>query len=216
MVLPVTPGSGANMYTDDSAVASTKVPISKLMLGAAGADGGLVSTSNPMPLAQLFRIVAAGSTMTRPADTTAYANGDLVANSTTAASVTAFSFTAARATDVAMVVRKCRLSKSTTGITQPFFRVHLFNQNPVASAPTNGDNGAFVPANKAGWIGALDVSCTLVFGDGASGIGSDTYGAGIIIPPASGTQTIYALLEARGAYAPGNAEVFTLELHIEG
>ncbi len=210
--LAVTPGTGATMAADD--IGGVLYPRAKIAYGADGSASDVTDTlCFPVRLAP--RIVAAASTLTRPADTTAYANGDLVANSTTAASVTAFSFTAARGNDIPGTIRSCRLLKSTTGTTQPFFRVHIYNSNPVASAPAGGDNAAFNPANKAGWLGALDVSTTTPHGDGYAGIGSPTYNTGIIFTPASGSQTLYALLEARGAYAPGNAEVFTLELHIE-
>jgi hypothetical protein len=52
------------------------------------------------------------ATFTRPSDTTAYASGDLVANSTTAGSVTPLTLTLANPAQVQTNVVRCRLSKS--------------------------------------------------------------------------------------------------------
>lgn len=164
-----------------------------------------------------YPLITASGTMTRPGDTTAYAFGDLVANSTTAASVTAIVITsAARGTDVAGRITGATLDKSGTGITNALFRAHIFGANPVASAPTNGDNGAFAPANRAGYFGYIDFTLTVfAFGDGVRACGTIGVGSYMNFTPLSGTANLNALLECRGAYTPGNAEVFTLTLQVE-
>src|SRR5689334_10112995 len=70
-------------------------------------------------------IAVAAASFTRPADTTAYASGDLVANNTSAGSVTPMTFAAARAADKGFMVRRARMKKSTTGTTGAQFRLHL-------------------------------------------------------------------------------------------
>lgn len=151
---------------------------------------------------------------TRPNDTTAYAVGDLIANSTTAGSVAPMSFAnIARVAAGAASIIKARLSKTSTGITGASFLLHLYGASPTV---TNGDNGAWLSAQALTYLGAFEFSLTnmKVFSDGVSCNGITQTGYPITVDLASGT-TVYGLLEARGAYAPGNAETFTITLEVE-
>lgn len=160
-------------------------------------------------------LIPTGVSFNRVADTNAYASGDLVANSTTAASCnignSGFTLALARANDIPGRLSSCRLRKSGTSNTNAFFRVHWFNINPLTSAPANGDNGVYTPANKAGYLGFMDINFMNVFGDGCVGIAAPSQGNYLDFTPASGTQNLFALLEARGAYTPASGETFTLE-----
>lgn len=148
---------------------------------------------------------------TRPADTTAYAAGDLVANSTTAGSVTPMSLTVMSTPGGQSFIRRATLRKSTTTSTSAAFRVHLFSSAPTV---TNGDNGAISIAGVANYLGTFNFGSMLgVFSDGIAAQGVPSTGAEIALKLASGT-TVYALVEALAAYAPGNAEVFTLSLEV--
>jgi hypothetical protein len=148
-------------------------------------------------------------TVTRPADVTAYASGDLVANSTVAGTVTPMSFKVARDAKRGVVVPRCRISKSGTNVTNAAFRLHLYAES---STPANGDNGAF-STNKAGkYLGYLDVASMQAFSDGAAGIGVPGQGSAMLMQPVAGSLVLYGLLEARGAYTPASAEVFTVTL----
>jgi hypothetical protein len=154
---------------------------------------------------------------TRPADTTAYTSADLVANSTTAASVTALSWTAAEAyttqSAAGFAIRRAKLKKSTTSTTNAAFRLHLYGTDPAASTGiANGDNGAF-SVNDASYLGWFDFPTMVGHRNFAVQIASPAVGAEIAHALSSG-QTIYGLIEVRGAYTPGNAEVFTVELEI--
>ena len=155
-------------------------------------------------------VVAAASQFTRPADTTAYAAGDLVANSTTAGSVTPLSFTVSRVAGGTGLIRRARLKKSGTSTTNAQFRLHLY-----ASAPTiaNGDNGAWSTSGAATYLGAMDVTVDKAFTDGAAGQGVPSMGSEIVFDLSSGT-TLRGLLEARAAYTPGNAETFDCSLEV--
>lgn len=148
-------------------------------------------------------------TFTRPADTTAYASGDLVANSTTAGSAVAMTLTPARVAAGSFMIRRLQLRKSGTGVTGASFRVHLFRAAPATI--TNGDNGVFSVSGAADYIGAFDVTVDRAFTDGACGFGVPVVGPDMTVKLASG-QTIRALIEARGAYTPISAEVFTVTL----
>lgn len=155
-------------------------------------------------------IAVASANFTRPADTTAYAAGDLVANHTTAGSVVPMTFAVARAADKGFMVRRGRMKKSSTGTTNASFRLHLYKQAPV---PSNGDNGAWLTDEK-NYLGAIDLALDRVFTDAANGIGVPVSGSEIAGVPDSGTVNIYGLVEARAGYAPGNAEVFTVALEV--
>jgi hypothetical protein len=149
------------------------------------------------------------ASVTRPNDTTAYAAGDLVANSTTAGSVTPLSFSVARAA-VLPAVTAVRLRKTGTSITNAVFRLHLFSSSPTVA---NGDNGAFSASGQAGYLGAVDVVMSQVFTDGAFGEGVPVFEELPFAMTANPT-TLYGLIEVRQAYTPIAVEVFTPELGI--
>lgn len=147
------------------------------------------------------------ASFTRPADTTAYASGDLVANSTTAGSVTPLSFVLGGQNVLGHLrVVRARMYKSTTSTTNATFRLHLYQASPTV---TNGDNGAWLSTGAADWLGNIDVTSMLAFSDGAAGTGSLPAGSEAFLRLKAGA-TIYGLIEARGAYTPGNAEVFSV------
>ena len=157
---------------------------------------------------EAFCDILTSNTITRPADTTAYASGDLVANSTTAGSVTPFSWSnAVKFPGGPIRIERVRLVKSGTSITSALFRVHLYNQTPASI--TNGDNGAWL-TSIAGYIGAFDITVDRAFTNGADGAGLTLTSTPMTAKVASGSTTLYALIEARGAYTPASAETFTL------
>jgi hypothetical protein len=150
------------------------------------------------------RVVAVEATFVRPADTTAYASGDLVANSTTAGSVAALSLALARVTAGGFSITRLRLRKSSTGVANASFRVHFYTAAPTA---TNGDNGVWLTNGAANYRGSIDVTMDRAFSDGAAGMAAPSPDFDIRL--ASGT-AIFALIEARAAYAPANGETFGL------
>jgi hypothetical protein len=158
------------------------------------------------------------ASFTRPENTTQYTAGDLVANSATAASVTAMEFIAARSIAGPVIVRRARLYKSDDDVTLAKFRLHVFKANPVSAAPANGDNGALLlnVANTL-WVGsfAFDMTATNspdIFN--TSGNQDDAVplvGEDISVKLESG-YSLYGLLEATDGYTPGSAETFTAVL----
>ena len=150
-------------------------------------------------------IVVPSASFTRPADITAYASGDLVANSTTAGSVVPMTF-AVRNENFGSVVRRVRIRKTSTSVTGSAFRVHLYGTLPTV---TNGDNGAWVSI-LAGYIGSFDVTIDKAFSDGSAGAGVANNGVDVNLSAG----TVYALVEARGVYTPTSAEVITVELEV--
>lgn len=143
----------------------------------------------------------------RPNDTTAYASGDLVANSTTAGSVVPLSLTIDRLSGKGGMVRRAKLMTSNTSLTNASFRLHVYSASPT---PSNGDNGAWLTDHSANYLGAIDVTVDKAFTDGAVGVGVPNAGSEIN----DVADTVYVLIEARAAYTPTANETFTVELEV--
>lgn len=169
------------------------------------------SPVDPLPVGASTVVKAS---FTRPANTTAYATGQLVANSTTAASVVPLNFTVSRMQNSSFSIRRVRLKKSGTSVTNASFRVHLFNAVPTVATTGDGGTVTSVVSGSANAIGRFDVTIDQAYADGSNGSGVPTAGGEVTALPATGTQLIYALVEAKGAYTPVSGEVFTVELEI--
>lgn len=153
------------------------------------------------------------ATFTRPNDTTAYAAGDLIANSTTAGSVTLMSWKLQNA----MWLRRITIRKSDPDIVLASFRLWLTPDSAITFS--NGDNGALAIGSStlaiADVIGPFDVIVDKTL-TGAGDVGYATFDCGLYqIAPASfanGQGTLYGFLEARAAYTPAAQEIFTISL----
>lgn len=171
-----------------------------------GGSGALTVVGSP---------VNVSATFTRPADTTAYAVNDLVANSTTAGSVVPMTFTnIARDTDRPIKITRVRFQKNSTNVTSASFVVLFYNVLPV---PANGDNGAY-STSVNGFVGSSTISAAnflTLFSDGVLFGGTIPTSINMIIKPASGTRDIYALIAATATYTPASAEVFTITIEAE-
>lgn len=156
---------------------------------------------------RLLPLLVSG-TFTRPADTTTYAAGDLVANSTTAGSVVPCEIVAGVSGQTVML-RRLIFRKSGTTTTNAVFRVHLFTAAPTVA---NGDNEALsISTGAASYVGSFSVGSVRGFGDGVVGIGMADVGADVAAVLGSAGK-LYALVEVLAGYVPGNAEVFTLTM----
>lgn len=158
-------------------------------------------------------VIAASSTITRPSNTTAYASGDLVANSVTAGSVNALQFTtAARISGGNGRVTGARIQKTANGVSGAAFRLHLFTVVPTFTA--NGDNDPIsgnVVATDKGYLGYIDITAMVGFSDVAWGTGApDNTRGGLDFVAVA--QILYGVVEARGSYTPASAEVFTVSI----
>ena len=162
-----------------------------------------MATSNPL------------SIFTRPNNTTAYASGNLVANSTTAGSVMPLSWTLGYSIITAPVrCKRSRMQKSGTTVTNAAFRLHVYGASPTVA---NGDGGAWSTDTSANYLGYMDMtqqgSTLLAFTDGAAGWGAFAAGGELNLKLGAG-KTIYGLLEARAAYVPAANETFSVTLEL--
>lgn len=155
--------------------------------------------------------------ITRPGDTNAYTSGDLVANNTSAGSVTPFSWST---TWFNIRVKRATLYRNQATITNAAFRLHLFASSPSVD---NGDNSAFSPSvgpTAVTDLGFIDLPAAAAFASAAYGFNmgtalSNTVAASYDIGAALAAATLYGLLEARAAYTPASAETFRITLEIE-
>lgn len=149
--------------------------------------------------------------MTRPADTTAYAAGDLVANSTTAGSVVPLVFTGG---GTPLRLRRARMLSSNSTVTNKNYFLFLFSTSPTV---TNGDNGAMAvtAANHGTLLAVLGSTAALSTGGGSVNIFYPLDGAAGAVNgwiPTYITGTCYGLLRANAAYTPSSAETFDVIL----
>jgi len=161
------------------------------------------------------RFAEVGDSFTRPANTTAYASGDLVANSTTAGSVAPLEFPVGRIEGGNGAVQSVTLRSNRTGLSagsppaNASFRLHLYRASPT---PANGDNDAWLTDQGDDYLASIDVSMDRAFNDGAAGTAVASPEIPFDLP--AGETTIYGLLEARAAYTPASAEVLEVELRV--
>lgn len=155
------------------------------------------------------------TTLTRPATTPTYASGQLFANSATAGSVTNLSWsTAARISGGSGTIIGAQIQKNGNTVTGAAFRVHLFTVAPTYV--TAGDTSPLttvVVASAKGYLGYVDITTMVGFSDVAWGSGApdNTRGG---IPFVAVAQTLFGLVETRGAYVGVSGEILTVFLDI--
>lgn len=161
---------------------------------------------------------ATAPTFTRPNDTTAYTAGDLVANSTSNASVVPLRFDFLTDRAMPLFLTHYRLRKSTNTTANGTFKLHLFSAAPTFT--TNGDNSAM--SGNTNLAATTDPLCQMIGGGGGGFVGAGVvigvpmsnslvYSDHIIqMAPSGGVFTIYGVLEALAGYAPGAQETFSV------
>lgn len=141
----------------------------------------------------------------RPADTTAYAANDLVANSTTAGNVEPLVFVTTNSSGG--FLRSLRITHSDPDATNSTFRVWLLSALPTV---TNGDNGALAGAVASTVLGTVEVTVDENMGGqcshGWTGVDDREIYVG---------ETFYALIEATAAYTPASGETFVVYCRVD-
>ena len=158
------------------------------------------------------------ASLTRPANTTAYAAHDAVLAATSGADALEIR-SVSRFPLEAMRIERLRLRKSSATLTGAQFRVHVFRIKPALSANDNDafDNGAGVLAlaDITGHIGTFDITMTYAGAAGAHGEGVPAKGAAITCESAGAAgseNSVWAVIETLAAYTPASAETFVVTL----
>ncbi|WFU76593.1 hypothetical protein [Bradyrhizobium sp. CB2312] len=170
-----------------------------------------VSDNNPIPITGNTAVV--GGSVQRPADTAAYAAGDIVAQSTTAASCSPVPVAASRDVDTKGVLRRCRVKVDDIAWFNANLYVHVFKDAPTFAS---GDNAAFAAAlTESNYLGAFSVTLDQKFsGSVVKGIGAPVSGSEVIFDPSSGTKNIFFVLETKTALTPGSAKTLTVAFEV--
>jgi alkylhydroperoxidase family enzyme len=158
---------------------------------------------------------AAATTLTRPANVTAYAANDSISNNATAGSVTALSATLVDVNDAPMCISAVLVDTTDTGLANGIqVRAYLYNSDPTASSGVvGGDNAAF--SNKrGGFIGAFSGTMR-PFSDGGKCRMVPEEGNFIVVKPTSGAATIFIQYQTLAAFTP-SANSTTLIGTLEG
>lgn len=146
--------------------------------------------------------------VTRPADTTAYAAGDAISNSTTAPTTGGFTLTgAARKSGGSGIITDVCVMSSNDPATRLSGEIFFFNQ----SVTNINDNAAFAVSDTEikTCVGVVPFS---LFDAGNNGLAHLT-GLNILFT-CSGSADLRFLLRARNAYTPASAEVITVLVKI--
>jgi hypothetical protein len=143
--------------------------------------------------------------ITRPANTTAYTAGDVVAD-VSAAFLPLLNV--AKATGTGVKIIRCRIQTDDTGVAGKKFNLHLYKEAPTFIA----DNAAFAIsyANATKRKGSIEI----LMGTGSkSTVGSNDYTTIIINPTA---RDIFYILESVDAFTPSaNSTKFTICIDCE-
>lgn len=158
---------------------------------------------------------AIGGTLTRPANTTAYAANDAVSNNGTAGSVTAQTATLSDTNDDPISIERVVVDTTDTGLAAgKTIRAYIFNSDPTASSGVGGGDNSAWSQKKAGFIGSLSGAFT-AFSDGGKAVLTPDAGSRIICNPVSGAKTVYILYQTLDAWTP-SANSTTLIPTFEG
>jgi hypothetical protein len=150
------------------------------------------------------------ATLTRPNDTTAYAAGDQVADSTSAPTILTFS-NCGRTSGGSGVIVGATLIDHSNQATAPDLELWIFN----TTATPNNDNAAFAPSDNTAdtCIGVIHFTASYA-GDSATS-GNKFYDAGpFSIPYVCTTTDLYGMLVVRNAYTPTAQEVWKVALRL--
>lgn len=151
---------------------------------------------------------------TRPADTTTYAAGDVVCNSTSAPVVITFA-NAVRSNAAGGVLNSVYMVDNANQTLPGVFELWLFHTTVTAT----NDNTAWniSDANMLNTIGVVPLSASYAGNTGAGTAGNRVFMApslGIPFRAAAGATSLYGVLIARNAYVPVDSENFFFQLGI--
>lgn len=178
-------------------------------LGVAGTPLPTVNAPGEAHIGQVggTTIVATG-VLIRPADTAAYAVGDLIGASTAAGAANLITLPGvARIPGGTGRIIRVRVATNQAAFAGTL-RVHLFK---TAVAPAVGDNGALAGAvaNYVNYYGSADVTLAQgILSDGAKGFMAFSPPIAFDVP--TGVSDIYALLETRTAFTPASGQRFSI------
>lgn len=206
--------AGTGLTENDAAAARVDSKRAQVMVledgTTRGTRQGVTSDGAAKAVSKFLQVDA--STLTRPANTTAYTANDAVSNNATAGSVTAQTASFSAIADHPVTIDRVRVRSTDTGVAGKAFRVYLFNSDPTASTGVGGGDNAAWSQKLAGFIGSMS-GVFRTFSDGAVALMVPDEGARIIAKPGSGVTTIWLLFQTLEAFTPSaNSTTFIATL----
>lgn len=167
------------------------------------------------------------TTLTRPANTTAYAAADSISNNATAGSVTALTATVGDVNDDLLTLTHILLHTTDTGFAGKRIRAVIYNSDPTASSGVGGGDNAAFSNKKAGYVGSMSGVMETGFSDGSVGrlvpafndtttAPSQNAAAGgfIVCKPSSGGKALWVQYQTLDAATPSaNSTTFIGTIH---
>lgn len=153
----------------------------------------------------------------RPADTTAYSAGDLIANvTTTSPQITPLTWLVSFNNDDLVAISRFKLRTNDAAFAGKQVNLWLFESLPVLGV---GDNGALASGAQVSESDFIDkIAFTLgstAFSDGwITGFAVPSISSLLIARPVSGGKTLFGILESVGAVTPGSGKTWTARLEI--
>lgn len=146
----------------------------------------------------------------RPADSTQYTAGDVVADSTSDPHALEF-IGAVRVPGGGGIIQSAILIDSTAEATKPDLELYLFNHRPAMQA----DNAAWAPTDREmeDCLGVISFPLSYFKTAGANGIIQPTNPSLGFACDANAT-SLYGVLVARNAYTPVSGEKFVIRLFV--
>lgn len=169
----------------------------------------LASDDDKVGTSREFAVV--GTTLTRPANTTAYSAGDAISDNATAGSVTAQPVTVSDVNDAPLTLTDIILDTTDTGLAAGInVDVFVYNSDPTASTGVGGGDNAAFSNKRAGFVGRFR-GTFVAFSDGGKAICRPVDGDNALMPvlntkPGSGAKTLWLQYKANAGFTPsGNS-----------
>ena len=201
-------------------ITSLATAVKNALAGLLPVSLGAKTTANSLAVtlpSDLSMLPVGGATVTstvsrtRPADTLAYLANDVVADSTTAATIITFT-NMTRVNGGTGYITKA-LFKSNLSTLTSVFRLHLYSVAPAVVA----DNVPFPElwADTAGYLGFIDFESTSTEGAGSDSCKSLNKDIRLAFNAAAGTTSIFGVLQTKTLFTPTSGQLISIKLTAE-
>lgn len=166
-------------------------------------SGTANSATNPIYAAEMPRgIGVTFTTLTRPANVTAYSTNDSISDNSTAGSVTALTATVSDVNDAPVAITNIEVDTTDTGLGNGVsIRAYLYNSDPTANSGVQaGDNAAF--SNKRAGLIATFTGTFHAMQDGGKAFLAPEDTGPPVLPPSSGGKALWIQYQTLGAFTP--------------
>jgi hypothetical protein len=204
-----------SLYAMGSAEADTPVVVESQGNVRVALYSGATANGPTAPLTSVGVGDVVVAANTRPADTNAYAAGDVLCNSTSAPLPITFA-NCVRANGATGYIHGALAVIGANQATKAQFELWLFHTAPVV----DNDNAAWTPTSteESNLVAILDFTATPKVGDATAGAGGNCVyeiaSAGRFFKAAAASRNLSGVVVMRNAYTPVSGEVWTFKLKL--